>query len=243
MIFKKKNIIIGLLPWKLTYDEKQRSTQYIHNSTRLDNIQRRTYLAQTNIFHDRSVEWPESFLACDSCPRYAISVGEGVFPSRNQLDWLYVRSKWTWKCQYWQSNRCITPSYLLLTTWMLPKPVTIAFVSDELMLTGPSPWKILMRFNLNGSIVSISVNPSTPVINKMLHFIETLSVDDWLKTQDLSRVWQTASEYFLWSMLQIRLLVFGTFVWMNLQGNMKRKALWNHPQNDSLQIPIEHIVI
>ena len=56
----------------------------------------------------------------------------------------------------------ITHAYLLIRTSVFAKPVTDAFESDELMLTGPSPWNILMRFNFIGSIVSIAVKPSIP---------------------------------------------------------------------------------
>lgn len=56
----------------------------------------------------------------------------------------------------------ITLAYLLIRTSVFAKPVTDAFESDELMLTGPSPWNILMRFNFIGSIVSIAVKPSIP---------------------------------------------------------------------------------
>lgn len=56
-------------------------------------------------------------------------------------------------------------TYLLCITWVLAKPVTLALDSDELMLTGPSPWKILIRFNFIGSIVSIASNPLMPAKN------------------------------------------------------------------------------
>lgn len=55
-------------------------------------------------------------------------------------------------------------AYLFEMTSVFAKPVTIAFESDELILTGPSPWNILIRFNFIGSIVSIAVKPSIPVL-------------------------------------------------------------------------------
>lgn len=53
-------------------------------------------------------------------------------------------------------------SYLLSRTSVSAKPVTDTFVTDEFILTGPSPWNILIRFSFIGSIVSIAVNPSIP---------------------------------------------------------------------------------
>lgn len=52
--------------------------------------------------------------------------------------------------------------YLLARTCVFAKPVTVAFDNDELILTGPSPWNILIRFNFIGSIVSIASKPSIP---------------------------------------------------------------------------------
>lgn len=54
-------------------------------------------------------------------------------------------------------------AYLFEITSVIPKPVTDAFDSDELILTGPSPWNILIRFNFIGSIDSIAVKPSIPI--------------------------------------------------------------------------------
>lgn len=54
-------------------------------------------------------------------------------------------------------------TYLFEITSVFAKPVTLAFDSEELMLTGPSPWKILIRFNFIGSIDSIDVKPSIPI--------------------------------------------------------------------------------
>lgn len=56
-------------------------------------------------------------------------------------------------------------SYLLVITSVSANPVTTAFDIDELMLTGPSPWKILMRFNFIGSIVWMPSKPSMPLTN------------------------------------------------------------------------------
>lgn len=56
-------------------------------------------------------------------------------------------------------------AYLFEITSVFAKPVTLAFDSDEFMLTGPSPWKILIRFNFIGSIDSIAVKPSIPFTN------------------------------------------------------------------------------
>lgn len=54
-------------------------------------------------------------------------------------------------------------TYLFEITSVFAKPVTLAFDSDEFILTGPSPWKILIRFNFIGSIDSIAVKPSIPI--------------------------------------------------------------------------------
>lgn len=53
--------------------------------------------------------------------------------------------------------------YLLISTCVLANPVTTAFDKVELMLTGPSPWKIFIFDNFIGSIVSSSSKPSIPV--------------------------------------------------------------------------------
>lgn len=53
--------------------------------------------------------------------------------------------------------------YLLLMTCTLANPVTTDLDSDELMLTGPSPWNILILASFMGSMVSTSAKPSTPV--------------------------------------------------------------------------------
>lgn len=53
-------------------------------------------------------------------------------------------------------------THLLLITCTLAKPVTTDLEREELMLTGPSPWKILILASFIGSIVSTSAKPSTP---------------------------------------------------------------------------------
>lgn len=53
-------------------------------------------------------------------------------------------------------------TYLLCRTSVLPKPVTVAFETDAFILTGPSPWNILIRFNFIGSMVSIASKPLIP---------------------------------------------------------------------------------
>lgn len=54
-------------------------------------------------------------------------------------------------------------THLLSITSVFANPVTDAFDNDELMLTGPSPWNILIRFNFIGSMVSKAVKPSMPI--------------------------------------------------------------------------------
>lgn len=53
---------------------------------------------------------------------------------------------------------------------MFANPVTIAFDRDELILTGPSPAKILILFNFIGSICRLS-SPSMPNGMVSLEFV------------------------------------------------------------------------
>lgn len=80
-------------------------------------------------------------------------------------------------------------SYLLSSTSVFAKPVTVAFESDELMLTGPSPWKILIRFNFIGSIVSIAVNPSIPKLTHKQNEIELGRMEN-IKCIDIQMRWE-----------------------------------------------------
>lgn len=67
-------------------------------------------------------------------------------------------------------------AYLFEITSVFAKPVTDAFDSDELILTGPSPWKILIRFNFIGSIDSIAVKPSIPVTDTEKGVLEPIQL-------------------------------------------------------------------
>lgn len=114
---------------------------------------------------------------------------------------------------------------MLCKTSVLPKPVTVAFETDAFMLTGPSPWNILIRLNFIGSMVSIASKPLIPREKKVYYFLTIHS--DWMECnfsyQQLI-VWITL-EYFLSNNLQNLDHQFDMILSNHLQAKKKIKTI------------------
>lgn len=88
-------------------------------------------------------------------------------------------------------------TYSLSTTTVFANPVTIAFVRDEFMLTGPSPANIFNLFNFIGSICKSS-SPSMPAVKRCCLNVRILFYSK--HHIYLLQVFGKGSEYFRWNM-------------------------------------------